>query len=62
MRDFVAVASASTSDSVMVVHPSVPAKNVGQFIALAKSKPGGFTFAPPPGPGRPNIWPANSFA
>jgi Tripartite tricarboxylate transporter family receptor len=45
MRDFVAVASASTSDSVMVVHPSVPAKNVGQFIALAKSKPGGFTFA-----------------
>ena len=45
MRDFVAVASASTSDSVMVVHPSVPAKNVGQFIALAKSKPGGLTFA-----------------
>ena len=45
MRDFVAVASASTSDSVMVVHPSVPANTVGQFIALAKSKPGDLTFA-----------------
>ena len=44
MRDFVA-ASASTSDSVMVVHPSVPANTVGQFIALAKSKPGDLTFA-----------------
>ena len=45
MRDFVAVASASIADSVMVVHPSVPAKNVMEFVALAKSKPGGLTFA-----------------
>ena len=28
------------SDLVMVVHPSVPAKDVKEFIALAKSKPG----------------------
>ena len=45
MRDFVAVASASIADSVMVVHPSVGANNVEQFIALAKSKPGGLTYA-----------------
>jgi tripartite-type tricarboxylate transporter receptor subunit TctC len=45
MRDFVAVASASISDSVMVVHPSVPVRNVAEFIALAKSKPGDLTFA-----------------
>ena len=29
----------------MVVHSSVPANTVGQFIALAKSKPGDLTFA-----------------
>jgi len=29
----------------MVVHPSVPAKTVAEFIALAKSKPGEMTFA-----------------
>jgi len=45
MRDFVAVASASIADSVMVVHPSVGANNVEQFNALAKSKPGGLTYA-----------------
>ena len=29
----------------MVVHPSVPAKTVTEFIALAKSKPGALTYA-----------------
>ena len=45
MRDFVAVAPAFTFDAVMVVHPSVPANNLKEFIALAKSKPGGLTYA-----------------
>lgn len=45
MRDFVAVASAAISDSVMVVHPSVPAKSVAEFVALAKSRPGALTYA-----------------
>src|SRR3954471_17706450 len=40
MRDFVPVAPVNYSDLVMVVHPSVPAKNLAEFIALAKSKPG----------------------
>jgi len=44
-RDFVAVAPAFSYDAVMVVHPSVPAKNLKEFIALAKSKPGGLTYA-----------------
>src|SRR5450432_3232808 len=38
MRDFVAVAPINYSDLLMVVHPSVPAKDIGEFIALAKSK------------------------
>jgi tripartite-type tricarboxylate transporter receptor subunit TctC len=45
MRDFVPVASINYSDLVMVVHPSVPASNLKEFIALAKSKPGGLNYA-----------------
>jgi tripartite-type tricarboxylate transporter receptor subunit TctC len=45
MRDFVAVAPAFSFDAVMVVHPSVPAQNLKEFIALAKSKPGNLTYA-----------------
>jgi tripartite-type tricarboxylate transporter receptor subunit TctC len=45
MRDFVPVASAMTSELVMVVHPSVPVKNVQEFIALAKAKPGKLNYA-----------------
>jgi tripartite-type tricarboxylate transporter receptor subunit TctC len=40
MRDFVPVAAINSSDLVMVIHPSVPAKNLKEFIALAKAKPG----------------------
>jgi tripartite-type tricarboxylate transporter receptor subunit TctC len=40
MRDFVPVAAINYSDLVMVVHPSVPAKDVKEFIALAKKDPG----------------------
>jgi tripartite-type tricarboxylate transporter receptor subunit TctC len=45
MRDFVAVAPVNYSDLVMVVHPSVPAKTLAEFIALAKSKPGQLNYA-----------------
>jgi tripartite-type tricarboxylate transporter receptor subunit TctC len=45
MRDFVPVAALNYSELVMVVHPSVPARNVAEFIALAKSKPGALNYA-----------------
>jgi len=45
MRDFVPVAALNYSELVMVVHPSVPAKNIQEFIALAKAKPGGLNYA-----------------
>jgi tripartite-type tricarboxylate transporter receptor subunit TctC len=45
MRDFVPVASLLTSELVMVVHPSVPANNLAEFIALAKAKPGTLNYA-----------------
>ncbi len=40
MRDFVPVATINYSDLLMVVNPSVPAKTVAEFIALAKKDPG----------------------
>ena len=40
MRDLVPVAALMDSDLVLVVHPSVPAKNLAELIALAKAKPG----------------------
>src|SRR6201987_3454445 len=52
MRDFVPVAPINYSDLVMVVHPSVPANNLKEFIALAKTKPGGLNYASS-GPGTP---------
>jgi len=52
MRDFVPVATLNYSDLIMVVHPSVPAKDLKEFITLAKSKPGQLTYASS-GPGTP---------
>src|SRR6266849_6156461 len=45
MRDFVPVAGINYSDLVMVVHPSVPAKDLKEFIAYARSKPGELNYA-----------------
>src|SRR2546422_953617 len=45
LRDFVPVASLLNSELVMVVHPSVPANTLQEFIALAKSKPGALNYA-----------------
>jgi tripartite-type tricarboxylate transporter receptor subunit TctC len=45
MRDFVPIAMLFRSELVMVVHPSVPANNVKEFIALAKAKPGQLNYA-----------------
>jgi tripartite-type tricarboxylate transporter receptor subunit TctC len=33
----------ATSPGIIVIHPSVPAKNVAEFIALAKAQPGKIT-------------------
>jgi tripartite-type tricarboxylate transporter receptor subunit TctC len=52
MRDFVPVAPVNYSDLVMVIHPSVPANNLREFIALAKSRPGALNYASS-GPGTP---------
>lgn len=40
MRDLTPVAGLSTAQSVLVVHPSVPANSVRELVALAKAQPG----------------------
>jgi tripartite-type tricarboxylate transporter receptor subunit TctC len=40
LRDLVAVAPLIDTDLVLVVHPSVPAKNLAELLALARAKPG----------------------
>jgi len=52
LRDLTPVAPVNYSDLVMVVHPSVPANTLAEFVALAKAKPGTLNYASS-GPGTP---------
>ncbi len=45
IKDFTPLTCVATSPSVLVAHPSVPAKDVRELIALAKAKPGQLNFA-----------------
>jgi tripartite-type tricarboxylate transporter receptor subunit TctC len=44
MRDLVPIAPLMENDLVLVVHPSVPAKNLTELLALARAKPGTLNF------------------
>jgi len=44
MRDLVPIAPLIDTDLVLVVHPSVPAKNVSELLALARAKPGAINY------------------
>ena len=44
VRDFAPVTLLGMATILMVVHPSVPAKSVAEFVALAKAKPGQLMF------------------
>jgi tripartite-type tricarboxylate transporter receptor subunit TctC len=44
-RDFAPVALVSTIPFVLVVHPSLPAKTLGELIAYAKANPGKLNYA-----------------
>ncbi len=52
LRDFVPIAPINYSDLVMVVHPSVKADTLAEFIKLAKTEPGKLNYASS-GPGTP---------
>ena len=52
MRDLAPINGVNYSDLLMVVHPSVPANNLKEFLALAKAKPKELNYASS-GPGTP---------
>ena len=45
VKDFAPVVMVAYSPHLLVVHPSVPAKDAKELIALARAKPGSFNFA-----------------
>jgi tripartite-type tricarboxylate transporter receptor subunit TctC len=45
VKDFTPLTCVATAPSILVAHPSVPANNVRELIALAKAKPGQLNFA-----------------
>jgi tripartite-type tricarboxylate transporter receptor subunit TctC len=47
VRDFTHIALFGGPPSVFAIHPSVPAKNLKEFIALAKAQPGALTYGSP---------------
>lgn len=44
-RDFIPIVLAASTPNVLVVHPSLPANNVREFIALAKRRPDEIAYA-----------------
>jgi len=47
LRDFASITMAAISPALLVVHPSTPARNVKELIALAKAAPRKLTYASP---------------
>ena len=45
IRDFAPITNVASASTVLVVHPSVPAKSVKELVALVKASPGKFNYA-----------------
>lgn len=45
VRDFAPVTQFASTPSILVVHPSLPAKSVSELVALARARPGAINYA-----------------
>jgi tripartite-type tricarboxylate transporter receptor subunit TctC len=45
LKDFAPITLIATSPSLLVVHPSLPARSVGDLVALARARPGSINYA-----------------
>jgi tripartite-type tricarboxylate transporter receptor subunit TctC len=54
-KDFQPVSLVATSDYILTVHPSLPAKTVKELLALAKAKPGALSYASSGNMGGPHL-------
>jgi tripartite-type tricarboxylate transporter receptor subunit TctC len=55
VRDFSPLSLVALSDYVLTVHPSLPAKNLQELLALAKTNPGKLTYASSGNLGAPHL-------
>jgi tripartite-type tricarboxylate transporter receptor subunit TctC len=55
LKDFQPVSLIATSDYILTVHPSLPAKNVKELLALARAKPGALAYASSGNMGGPHL-------
>lgn len=55
VRDFAPVTIVGITPNVLAVHPSVPAKNLAELLALARAKPGGLNFGSTSQGGSPHM-------
>lgn len=55
IRDFAPVTLTGNVTNLLVVHPSIPAKNVKELIALARARPGQLTFGSSGTGGAPHL-------
>src|SRR5262245_16943458 len=47
VKDFMPIMQVASAPNVLIVNPKVPARSLTDFIALAKEKPGQFTYGTP---------------
>jgi tripartite-type tricarboxylate transporter receptor subunit TctC len=55
LRDFQPISLIATSDYVLTVHPSLPAKSLKELLALARANPGRLTYASSGALGAPHL-------
>ena len=60
VRDFAPVTQLASTPSMVVVHPSLPVKSIGELVTLAKSRPGAINYASA-GTGTPTFLAAELF-
>ena len=58
-KDFRPISLLAKVPSLYVVHPDVPAKNLKEFVALAKAKPGRLNYGSA-GTAAPGTWRSNT--
>ncbi|MEI7427726.1 MAG: tripartite tricarboxylate transporter substrate binding protein [Betaproteobacteria bacterium] len=55
IKDFAPIIMPAGSPNLILVHPSFPAKNIQEFLALIKANPGKYDFASPGGGSGPHL-------
>jgi tripartite-type tricarboxylate transporter receptor subunit TctC len=55
IKDFSPIIMPAGSPNLIIVHPSFPAKNIQEFLALIKANPGKYDFASPGGGSGPHL-------